>query len=66
MSRSAAQPCLPEPLPGWAELPAPLRQAARALGLSEPPLAFRPAPSGGWVIVAADGRKFHWPPEQKP
>jgi hypothetical protein len=52
--------------PGWDELPPAVQQACRALQLDEPPLACRQTETGGWVIIAADGRKFYWQPEQTP
>lgn len=63
MSRRPAQLYLPDQHPGMANLPPPVQQACRALGLSEPPLAYHQTPTGGWVIIAADGRKLCWQPE---
>lgn len=63
MSR-ASQPTLPNPQPGWAELPPPVQQACHALGLKETPLAFRLTDEGRLIIIAADGRKLCWPREE--
>lgn len=66
MSRRPAPSYPPRPQPGWDELPPAVQQACRALQLDEPPLACRQTETGGWVIIAADGRKFYWQPEQTP
>lgn len=64
MSRRPNPPHLPRLQPGWDELPPAVQQACRALQLDEPPLACRQTETGGWVIIAADGRKFYWQAEQ--
>jgi hypothetical protein len=64
--RPSSQPRLPAPQPAPAEPPPPVQRACRTLGLELPPLAYRPDGSGGWTIIAADGRKFHWNAETRP
>ncbi|GIV82513.1 MAG: hypothetical protein KatS3mg051_1867 [Anaerolineae bacterium] len=66
MNQRPRQPSRLERSPVAAELPPPVQRACRALGLEVPPLAYRPDDSGGWTIIAADGRKFYWQPEQTP
>lgn len=66
MSRRPGQLHPPAQPPGAAELPPPVRRACRALELQQPPLAYRQTEGGGWVIIAADGRKFYWEAEAQP
>ncbi|GAP09372.1 hypothetical protein BECAL_00515 [Bellilinea caldifistulae] len=66
MNQRPRQPSRPDRSPAAAELPPSIQLACRALGLELPPLAYRSDGSGGWTIIAADGRKFHWNAETRP